>query len=76
MQVANEHVVVKNSEGIEIVAQLLPIANASIHLRNTHVKIYLGRSIGNTPNFWLSFEVSVPPLGFTTYFVSYAEQKG
>ncbi|KMZ67565.1 putative Lysosomal alpha-mannosidase, partial [Zostera marina] len=74
--VANEHVVVKNSEGIEIVAQLLPIANASIHLRNTHVKIYLGRSIGNTPNFWLSFEVSVPPLGFTTYFVSYAEQKG
>lgn len=76
LQVVSESVVVHDSEGIEIESQLLPLANTSVNIRNQYVKAYLGISPGVTPKFWLAFPVSVPPLGFNTYFVSNAKQTG
>eukprot|EP00262_Sarcandra_glabra_P022190 TRINITY_DN9739_c0_g1_i1.p1 TRINITY_DN9739_c0_g1~~TRINITY_DN9739_c0_g1_i1.p1 ORF type:complete len:768 (+),score=138.34 TRINITY_DN9739_c0_g1_i1:112-2304(+) len=74
--VISESVVVRDSEGKEIESQLLPISNASIKIRNYHVRAYLGTSASDTPKFWLAFYASVPPLGFSTYIVSSAKQAG
>ena len=67
---------VHDSEGREVESQLLPIASASLNIRDKHVKAYLGTSPGVTPKFWLAFPVSVPPLGFNTYFVSSMKKSG
>ena len=67
---------VHDSEGREIESQLLPIASASLNIRDKHVKAYLGTSPGAKPKFWLAFPVSVPPLGFNTYFVSSMKKSG
>lgn len=67
---------VHDSEGREIESQLLPIASASLNLRDKHVKAYLGTKPGAKPKFWLAFPVSVPPLGFNTYFVSSSKKSG
>jgi hypothetical protein len=53
--------VVHDSEGREVESQLLPIASASLNIRDKHVKAYLGTSPGAKPKFWLAFPVSVPP---------------
>ncbi|XP_020106647.1 probable alpha-mannosidase At5g13980 isoform X2 [Ananas comosus] len=74
--VVDKYVVVQDSEGREVESQLLPIANASLYLRSKYVKAYLGVSPTVTPKYWLAFRVSVPPLGFNTYFVSRAKQAG
>lgn len=76
LQVVDKYVVVQDSEGREVESQLLPIANASLYLRSKYVKAYLGVSPTVTPKYWLAFRVSVPPLGFNTYFVSRAKQAG
>ncbi|ONM26652.1 putative alpha-mannosidase [Zea mays] len=68
--VFSDSIVVHDSEGREIESQLLPIATASLNIREKHVKAYLGTTPGAKPKFWLAFPVSVPPLGFNTYFVS------
>ncbi|VAI39198.1 unnamed protein product [Triticum turgidum subsp. durum] len=68
--VMSDSIVVHDSEGREIESQLLPIANASSHLRDRHVKAYLGTSPAASPKFWVAFPASVPPLGFSTYFIS------
>jgi alpha-mannosidase len=68
--------VVHDSEGKEIESQLLPIASASLNIRDKHVKAYLGTAPGAKPKFWLAFPVSVPPLGFNTYFVSSMKKSG
>ncbi|XP_009415848.2 probable alpha-mannosidase At5g13980 isoform X1 [Musa acuminata AAA Group] len=68
--------IVHDSDGNEIESQLLPLADATINLRSHHVKAYLGISPSITPKFWLIFAVSVPPLGFNTYFVSSTKGKG
>ncbi|KAJ3678236.1 hypothetical protein LUZ60_002039 [Juncus effusus] len=69
--VINESVSVHDSEGNEIESQLIPISNISLELRNKYAKAYIGKSIKSTePKFWLAFSVSVPPLGFSTYFIS------
>ncbi|GJN25499.1 hypothetical protein PR202_gb13333 [Eleusine coracana subsp. coracana] len=68
--VSSDSIVVHDSEGREIESQLLPIADASLNLRDKHVKAYLGTSPNAKPKYWLSFPVSVPPLGFITYLVS------
>lgn len=67
---------VHDSEGKEIESQLLPIASASLNIRDKHVKAYLGTAPGAKPKFWLAFPVSVPPLGFNTYFVSSMKKSG
>ncbi|BBH00579.1 Glycosyl hydrolase family 38 protein [Prunus dulcis] len=74
--VINEDVTVQDSEGREIESQLLPLDDAHVGLRNYHVKAYLGRTPMNTPNYWLAFTVSVPPLGFSTYTISDAKGAG
>ncbi|CAM0877275.1 unnamed protein product [Alopecurus aequalis] len=68
--VMSNSVVVHDSEGREIESQLVPIANSSLNIRDKYTKAYLGTSPAAKLKFWLAFPVSVPPLGFNTYFVS------
>lgn len=76
VQVVSENVTVKDFTGKEIESQILPLLNASVGLRNDHVKAYLGISPSVTPRYWLAFSATVPPLGFSTYIVSSATQTG
>ncbi|XP_050150893.1 probable alpha-mannosidase At5g13980 isoform X5 [Malus sylvestris] len=73
--VINANVAVRDSTGKEIESQLIPLLNASATIRNYHVKAYLGKSLGETPYYWLAFSATVPPLGFSTYFISSATRK-
>ncbi|KAK3041857.1 hypothetical protein RJ639_000373, partial [Escallonia herrerae] len=73
--VINENVTVQDSGGKEIVSQLLPITDASIAIRSSHVTAYVGESPNATPKYWLAFAASVPPLGFSTYIISSTKQK-
>ncbi|KAF5181502.1 Alpha-mannosidase [Thalictrum thalictroides] len=68
--VNSKSVIVRDSSGKQIESQILPMANASMGLRNYYVKAYLGKSPSDTPKYWLAFLASVPPLGFSTYIVS------
>ncbi|KAM1511415.1 hypothetical protein ACFX1Z_023109 [Malus domestica] len=68
--IINEDVTVHDSEGREIESQLLPLDDAHVGLRNYYAKAYLGQTPTKTPNYWLAFTVSVPPLGFNTYTIS------
>ncbi|KAK3039160.1 hypothetical protein RJ639_028906 [Escallonia herrerae] len=68
--VSSHAIIVLDSGGREIESQLLPLSNASLSTRSYHVKAYLGRSPSGSPNYWLAFSASVPPLGFSTYTVS------
>ncbi|CAK8568069.1 unnamed protein product [Lathyrus sativus] len=72
--VANENVVVRDSSGKEIQSQLLPIPDAFLGLRNYYAEAYLGVSPSVNPKYWLAFSAIVPPLGFSTYYVSKAKQ--
>ncbi|XP_054795120.1 probable alpha-mannosidase At5g13980 isoform X1 [Prosopis cineraria] len=72
--VTNGDVTVYDSEGKEIVSQLLPQAEVYASLRNYHVMAYLGETPAKAPKYWLAFTVSVPPLGFSTYTVSAANR--
>lgn len=74
--VFNENVIVHDSEKREIVSQIIPIADAFVGLRNSHVNAYLGRSPVEMPKYWLAFTVSVPPFGFSTYSISSAKRAG
>ncbi|KAK9271505.1 hypothetical protein L1049_001864 [Liquidambar formosana] len=74
--VSSEGVIVQDSGGREIEAQLLPISNATMSLRNYYVKAYLGKPPSATLKYWLAFSASVPPLGFSTYIVSSTKQTG
>ncbi|CAN6713500.1 unnamed protein product [Malus baccata var. baccata] len=73
--VINANVAVRDSTGKEIESQLIPLLNASATIRNYHVKAYLGKSLGETPSYWLAFSATVPPLGFSTYVISSATRK-
>ncbi|XP_059645280.1 alpha-mannosidase At3g26720 isoform X3 [Cornus florida] len=74
--VSTEGIVVLDSGGRVIESQLLPLSNASLSIRNYHVKAYLGSYPGDKLKYWLAFSASVPPLGFTTYIVSSAKRTG
>lgn len=67
---------VQDSEGREVESQLLPLTDASLNLRRQHVKAYLDTSPTATPKYWLTFPVSVPALGFATYFISGSSKSG
>ncbi|KAB2633099.1 lysosomal alpha-mannosidase-like [Pyrus ussuriensis x Pyrus communis] len=73
--VINANVAVRDSTGKEIESQLIPLLNASATIRNYHVRAYLGKSLGDTPSYWLAFSATVPPLGFSTYVISSATRK-
>lgn len=76
LQVINTNIAVRDSTGKEVESQLIPLLNASATIRNYHVKAYLGKSLGDTPSYWLAFSATVPPLGFSTYVISSATRKG
>ena len=76
LQVLSENVFVVDSHGKEIESQILPLANASVVIRNYYVTAYLGKIPTVTPKYWLAFSATVPPLGFSTYIISQANRKG
>ena len=75
-QVDDENLIVHDSLGNEVQAQYIDMDNVTISLRNFYISAYLGTSSNKAPKFWLLFEVSVPPLGWNTYFVSKKTSKG
>lgn len=72
----SESITVRDSAGGVLEAQLLPLSDTHVSLRNYHVKAYLGQTPSKTPKYWLAFTASVPPLGFSTYTISSARSKG
>ncbi|KAI3941298.1 hypothetical protein MKW92_019263 [Papaver armeniacum] len=74
--IISESVTVRDSNGIEVESQLIPLVNASAAIRNYYVKAYLGITPSEAPKYWLVFSASVPPLGFSTYIVSGAKGAG
>ncbi|KAF5188202.1 Alpha-mannosidase [Thalictrum thalictroides] len=76
LQVINESITIHDSSGKEIESQLIPIANASLKLRNYYVQAYLGKSLSVTPKYWLAFMATAPPLGFSTYILSNVKNSG
>ncbi|CAJ1974897.1 unnamed protein product [Sphenostylis stenocarpa] len=73
--VVNENVVVLDSSGKKVQSQLVPILDDFLGSRNYHTMAYLGVSPIVKPNYWLAFSANVPPLGFSTYYVSYAKNE-
>ncbi|CAN0924761.1 Alpha-mannosidase At3g26720 [Linum grandiflorum] len=74
--VSSDKLKVHDSNGIEIECQLLPLLNATLRVRTTYAKAYMGHFPSETPNNWLAFSASLPPLGFNTYFISAANHTG
>ncbi|CAN1295895.1 Probable alpha-mannosidase At5g13980 [Linum perenne] len=74
--VTSDDVLVHDPKGKEVEAQLIPLVDAYIRLRNFHVRAYLGTTPAGTPKYWLAFRVSVPPFGFSIYTVSSANTAG
>lgn len=54
----------------------MELDNVTSNLRDFYTKAYLGISPGKAPKYWILFQVSLPPLGWNTYFVSTASGKG
>ena len=76
LQVSTDRVTVLDSSGSKVEAQLLPISNATLSVRNYYVRAYLGESPKEAVKYWLAFSVSVPPIGFSTYIISTGKQTG
>ncbi|KAA8547521.1 hypothetical protein F0562_003950 [Nyssa sinensis] len=68
--VNDANLVVQDSMGIAIEAQYVELDNFTSNLRNLYIKAYLGITPNQVPKYWLFFQVSVPPLGWNTYFIS------
>ena len=54
----------------------MDVDDVTTDLRKFYVKAYLGVSPKQAPKYWLLFQASVPPLGWSTYFISKATGKG
>ncbi|KAI5683990.1 hypothetical protein M9H77_05218 [Catharanthus roseus] len=74
--VNDANLVVQDSMGNVVESQHVELDNITGNLRNFYVKAYTGISPKQVPKYWLFFRVSVPPLGWNTYFISKASQKG
>ncbi|XP_004289082.1 PREDICTED: alpha-mannosidase-like isoform X2 [Fragaria vesca subsp. vesca] len=68
--VNDANLAVQDSHGNSIEAQFISLDNVTINIRNFYTNAYLGVSSKQVPKFWLIFQVSVPPLGWNTYFIS------
>lgn len=75
-QVNDDLLVVRDSNGKNIETQFVEVDNVTSNIRNLYVKAYLGVSPKEAPKYWLVFLVSVPPLGWNSYFISRAAGKG
>ncbi|KAL2927748.1 Alpha-mannosidase [Bienertia sinuspersici] len=69
------NLIVQDSLGNVVEVQYVHMDNATINLRNLYTKAYLGISSAKVPKFWLAFGVSLPPLGWNTYFISEETRK-
>ncbi|GAV72796.1 Glyco_hydro_38 domain-containing protein/Glyco_hydro_38C domain-containing protein/Alpha-mann_mid domain-containing protein [Cephalotus follicularis] len=76
MPVNDGDLVVQDSSGNKIEAQLVGVDNITYNLRNFSTKAYLGLPSTEVPKYWLLFQVWVPPLGWNTYFISKAGTEG
>ncbi|KAK3410473.1 hypothetical protein EUGRSUZ_J02454 [Eucalyptus grandis] len=74
--VTDSNFVVRDSSGYTVEAQFVDLDNVTINLRNFYVKAYLGLSPKQVPKYWLLFQVSLPPLGWNTYFISKTAKEG
>ncbi|XP_077246592.1 alpha-mannosidase-like isoform X2 [Tasmannia lanceolata] len=74
--VNDDHLVVRDSAGNAIDAQYVFMDNATSNFRNFYTKAYLGVSSKELPKYWFLFQVSIPPFGWSTYFISKADGKG
>ncbi|KAK7307474.1 hypothetical protein VNO77_40576 [Canavalia gladiata] len=74
--VNDAHLVVKDSLGNTLRTQYVKVDNVTANLREFYVEAYVGLSPKQAPKYWLLFQVSVPPLGWSTYFISTAARKG
>ncbi|KAL6220713.1 hypothetical protein ACLB2K_008469 [Fragaria x ananassa] len=74
--VNDSNLAVQDSLGNSIEAQFISLDNVTINIRNFYTNAYLGVSLKQVPKFWLIFQVSVPPLGWNTYFISRRATKG
>jgi hypothetical protein len=70
-QVNDPNLVVADSYGKHIETQYVTMDNTTSSLRNFYLKAYGFPSI-QVPRYWLHFQVSVPPLGWSTYFIASA----
>ncbi|KAL5819121.1 hypothetical protein ACOSQ4_022963 [Xanthoceras sorbifolium] len=68
--VKDSNLVVQNSSGITIDTQFVPLDDVTRSVRKFYTEAYLGHSSKEAPRYWLLFQVSVPPLGWNTYFIS------
>lgn len=75
-QVNDSNFVIQDSDGNIVEGQYIPLDNSTINLRNFYTKAYLGGSPKQAPMYWLLFQASVPPLGWSTYFISKVAVKG
>ncbi|KAK3410478.1 hypothetical protein EUGRSUZ_J02457 [Eucalyptus grandis] len=74
--VTDSNFVIRDSSGHTVEAQLIDLDNVTINLRNFYVKAYLGLSPQQIPKYWIVFQVSLPPPGWNTYFISKAATEG
>ncbi|KAK2984501.1 hypothetical protein RJ640_016887 [Escallonia rubra] len=68
--VKDANLIIQDSTGNAIEAQYMELDNVTRNLRNFYTKAYLGNSPQEVPKYWLFFQASVPPLGWSTYFIS------
>ncbi|CAN1816166.1 Probable alpha-mannosidase At5g66150 [Linum perenne] len=72
--VNDSSLVVFDSSGKAIGSQYITMDNVTSNLRKFYLKAYTGISSDQVPKSWLVFQVSVPPLGWSTYFLSTAPE--
>lgn len=75
-QVNYNNLVVKDSSGNVIDAQYVLMDGVTINLRKFYTEAYLGHSSNQVSKYWFLFQVSLPPLGWNTYFISNAAGTG
>ncbi|KAH9662683.1 putative alpha-mannosidase [Citrus sinensis] len=73
--VNDANLIVKDPLGNAINVQYVNLDNVTSNLRKFYTEAYLGQSSKRVPRYWLLFQVTVPPLGWNTYFISRAAGK-
>ncbi|KAE8655954.1 Alpha-mannosidase [Hibiscus syriacus] len=68
--VNDANLVVQDFSANNVDVQYLALDNVTRNLREFYTKAYLGQSSGAAAKYWLYFQVSIPPLGWNTYFIS------
>ncbi|OAE30812.1 hypothetical protein AXG93_857s1150 [Marchantia polymorpha subsp. ruderalis] len=72
--VTHTRLAVLDSSGKEIVSQIIPVTVVERKVRSFYVEAELGIKTSDRDLYWLVFEASVPPLGYTSYVVQPSEE--